>query len=267
MEPFYIFIIRNDVWIYIISALGLFWFGSELIRAQSLLRRAIFGLEKEKGTRLRNNALGFIALFSAAISVVYYVNAQIAPNLPPEMLIPPTLTPNIFATPLSSPTPLGTPDIVAPSPTPPVVPTITLAGQPGIVSTSPTPGESPANLEEAFTPTPNLPPPTPFVACTTELNFNQPRDGAAVSSPIIFEGTADSSDFLQYKLEANGPETSGQWASLLGRPIDQPVRDGFLGSVNLSNWQSGPYLIRLTLVNTAGYDVQYCVIQVTLSGP
>ncbi|MCA9998520.1 MAG: hypothetical protein KDE56_22310, partial [Anaerolineales bacterium] len=64
MDAFYVFIIHNDVWIYILCALGLFWYGSELVRALGILRRAMFGLERETGTRLRNNALFFIALLA-----------------------------------------------------------------------------------------------------------------------------------------------------------------------------------------------------------
>jgi len=264
MESIYVFLIRNDVWIYILSGMGLFWFGSELIRAQRGLRYALFGLERERGQRIRNSSLAFALFFTAVASLVFYVNAQIAPNLPAEALMPPTPTPDIFRTPLSSPTPLeGMEPTAAPSPTSPPVPTITLANPANFAAPAADnleltpPGAAPA----ASTPGAS---PTPFIDCTTDLNLSQPRNGAIVNGAITFNGTADTPDFGLYRLQANGPQTSGQWASLLGRDIDQRVQNGFLGSVNLSDWQPGPYLIRLTAVNASGGDTGYCVIQITL---
>ncbi len=265
MESLYVFLILNDVWIYIISTLGLFWFISEFIRSQRILRRAMFGLERETGARIRNNAILFIGIFAAIIGFVYFVNAQIRPDLPEELFKLPTPTPDIFSTRLSSPTPLGTAEIALPTSTPPLVPTITLASQPG-AAPPPAANDTPAPGENPITPpTPPGPTITPFIGCTANLNISEPGNGAFVSGAITFSGTADPADFLFYRLEANGPETNGDWASLLGREIDQPVRDGFLGSVNLSQWANGPYLVRLTAVNTAQSEIGQCVIQVTLN--
>ena len=139
-----------------------------------------------------------------------------------------------------------------------MVATITLASQPG---TAPAlEGSSSEQVE----PSPAGPTVTPFTGCNNNLNIEEPRNGAFVAGLISFTGTADTEDFLNYKLEANGPETSGRWASLLGRNIDQPVQNGFLGNVNLGNWANGPYLIRLTTLNSTQSIVGQCVIQVTL---
>lgn len=268
MEPFYVFIILNDVWILILSVAGLFWFGGEFFRSRRNLRRAMFGLERERGNRLRSNSLAFVILFATIIGIVYYVNAQVRPTLPEALFKPPTPTPDIFATPLASPTSLDTPDVLLSSPTAPLVPTITLASQAGEASPPPAATGEGAELpteEPTVPPTPSGPTVTPFIGCNVDLNISEPRNGAAVAGLITFNGTADFPDFLYYELAANGPETDGQWASLLGRTIDQPVRDALLGSVNLSQWSPGPYLIRLTAVNTDQSPVGQCVIQVTLS--
>ena len=260
MDRVFVFLIHNDIWIYIVSALGLFWYASELIRARRNLRSAVFGLERERGTRKRNNALFFVLFFSAIIIAVTYVNQRIAPQLPAELLRPPTPTPNVLNTPLARPSPLGTPGTARPIVTPDLAPTVTLAGQPGAV-VEPDNGDA-----ELPTATATLyVPPTPFVACTADLNISEPRDGAAVGSNISFYGTADTENFGSYVLETNGPQTNGQWSSLLGREIDASVSEGFLGTVNLSNWSSGPYLIRLTALDTQGNITGSCVIQVTLS--
>jgi hypothetical protein len=261
MDGIYLFLIRNDVWIYVLSALGLFWYATELWRANNTLRSAVFGLEKERGTRMRNNALFFIALFSAIIAVVFFVNSRIAPTLPQELLKPPTPTPNIFSTPLTSPTPLGTRIEGREVVTPAFAPTVTLSG--------PGPNTGDDTLIEETVPTATATlfvPPTPFVDCTADLNISDPRNGVAISGEISFSGTADTDNFQYYVLETNGPQTNGQWASLLGRQVDQPVREGFLGNSNLEMWQPGPYLIRLTTIDIGDNVTGQCVIQITLTG-
>ncbi len=260
MERVFVFIIRNDIWIYIVCALGFFWYASEYIRAQRGLRSAVFGLERERGTQKRNTALAFMGFFAVVVAAVFFVNRQIAPTLPAEALRPPTPTPNAARTPLSRPTALdaqATPRVFV---TPNLAPTVTLQG----AADGADGGVDEIPAEETVTPTPYIPP-TPFVACTADLNLTDPRDGAAVRSDISFFGTADTEIFDSYILETNGPQTNGQWASLLGRQIDQAVREGFLGSVNLSNWAPGPYLIRLTTLDAQENVVGQCVIQVTLS--
>jgi hypothetical protein len=225
----------------------------------------MFGLEKEQGRALRNTAITFVLVFSAVISFVYYVNAEIAPGIPVDLLKPATSTPDIFATPLTSPTPLGPPGRPQATATIPLVPTVTLSGDNG-----------PVVVEEVIEgtvflttrPAPATAVPiiiTPIIACNPLLNFSEPRDGGLVSGLINFIGTADTEDFQHYILEANGPETNGQWASLLGREVDQAINNSSLGRANLQNWASGPYLIRLTAVDINGNQSNICVIQVTLN--
>jgi hypothetical protein len=260
MNQFYVFILRNDIPLYIIASLGLFWYVSQFIRAQQQLRVAVFNLERETNTQIRNTALVVILILSSVIGGVYYVNTQIAPNLPASLLRPATPTPDIFRTPLASPTPLLTRQ---PTATPPLVPTITLASNPG--EPAPNPAEEEATPEETATAvgTP-LPPPTPSVGCTVQLNITEPRNGSVVSGTIMFYGTVEFENFGYYTLEANGPQTAGQWASLLGRSIEQSVQEGFLGSVNLSQWETGPYLVRLSASDQNQDIIAQCVIQVTL---
>jgi len=262
MNQIYVFILRNDIWIYIVCALGLFWYISEYIRAQVALRRAIFGLERERGSQTRNNAFLFIAIFSIIGGAVFFVNTRIAPQLPDELLFPPTPTPNIFRTPLSTLAPVRSP---VPSPTPPLVPTITLPGQSAPTDNNPS-DEAP--VDEEATPTIFVtvgPTVTPAIGCSLELNVTEPREGSVVSGTVLFSGTAVSDNFGGYRLEANGPQTNGEWASLLGRTIDQPVIGSILGNANLSQWEAGPYLIRLVLVDKSQIDVGICVTQITLN--
>jgi hypothetical protein len=256
MERLYLFIIRNDVWIYIVSVLFLAWYLAELYRSSRLLRKAVFNLERETGSHVRNNALGFILLFGGVIAIVYFVNTRIAPNLPVELLSPPTPTPNIFATPLASPTPLGltSPEDAEDSP-PALAPTVTLPGGPAPIT-----GIEELPVEEA---TPEIIP-TAFVDCTDTLNITDPRDGAAVGGDLTFTGTANTGEGHTYMLETNGPQTAGEWAPMLNEPQPQPVFEDVLGRANLVQWASGPYLIRLLARDASGNDIGQCVLQITL---
>ncbi|MBE2220507.1 MAG: hypothetical protein IAF02_03150 [Anaerolineae bacterium] len=269
MEQVFVFILRNDVWIYILSVLGIIWYTSQFLQSRKILKRAMFGLEREKGARMQTTAVFFLLFFITTTVFVLYVNNTIAPTIPDSAWKPPTPTPNIFATPLSSPTPLGTAEIRPPEPTPALVPTITLAAN---ALNPPTSSENEDTQLTDLTPipetaTPSGPTPTPFVDCTITLNISEPTNGSVVSEVINFRGTANTPDFAYFRLEANGPETEGVWASLLGRDIDQPVQDNFMGNVNLSQWGDGPYLIRLTTVDSGGFVTGQCVIQVTLDNP
>jgi hypothetical protein len=269
MERAFIFILRNDVWIYILSVLGIIWYTNQLFQSRKILRRAMFGLEREKGRKMQTTAVFFLLFFGGTIAFVLYVNNTIAPTIPDSAWKPPTPTPNIFATPLSSPTPLGTAEIRPPDPTPELVPTITLASD-AINPPTTSDNEDPQLTDLTpipNTPTPSGPTPTPFVDCTVDLNISEPSNGSVVAEVINFRGTANTPNFAYYRLEANGPETDGVWASLLGRDMDQPIRDNFMGNVNLSQWGDGPYLIRLTTVDQSGFVTGQCVIQVTLDNP
>jgi hypothetical protein len=264
MDAIYVFLIRNDVWIYILCAFGLFWYISELIRARGILRRAMFNLERETGQKIRNNALFFIVFLSTVVGLVYYVNFYIAPTRPAGFLHTPVTTPDLLTAPPQQATPQPLPsDIDDLRPPPPVAPTVTLPS-----AGSPADPFLPETENEAAAPPPpaiDEPTPTPFVGCTLQLRLEEPGDGDVISDPITFFGTADTDAFSYYELEANGPETAGAWANLLGRRIDRPVVDGFLGNVDLRGWQSGPYLIRLATYDNIGAQTGVCVIQVTLA--
>lgn len=261
MDRIYLFLIRNDVWIYIVSAVGLIWYLVEFIRAQRQLRRAMFNIERETASRIRNNALSFVLFFAAVISIVYYVNARVAPSLPEELLVPPTPTPNVFATPLAPPTPLdagGEP--VNGESAPALAPTVTL---PAELGGAPAPEqELPAGTPDAAL-TPEAAP-TTFTGCLPQLIFTEPREGSVIFATVRFRGTADTGELHQYVIELNGPQTAGEWSPIMAAPVDQPVIEGDLGVADLSQWADGPYLARLRATDRLGNEIGICVTQFTL---
>lgn len=260
MDRIYLFLIRNDVWIYIVSILGLFWYLTEFFRAMGTLRRAMFNLERETATASRNHALGFIIFFSTLIGLVFYVNRYIAPELPEQLLVPATPTPDIFQTPLSPPTPLST--AVAeglPNTGPVLAPTVTLPFSPGIdtnttITDSTTVGD---------VPTPDVAP-TPFEACIPELTITEPLNGSVVFQRAVFRGTANTGELHQYIIELNGPQTVGTWAPISQNPLNQPIINGDLGQADLSQYQPGPYRVRMRALDASGNELGQCVIGITL---
>ncbi|MDX1686586.1 MAG: hypothetical protein R3248_01250 [Candidatus Promineifilaceae bacterium] len=262
MDAIYVFLIRNDVWIYILCTLGLLWYLAELLRAQSALRRAMFGLERETALRTRNTALFFIFIFGGTIGLVAYANEVVRPRLPESMLRPPTPTPGPGPAQTTAEATGATADATEPgtTPTSPVAPTVTL------------PGDEPVETAPAETPTPGPTPtpsatPRPVAGCSPSAFIREPASGKQVAGTIHIYGTADTPDFAYYELEISGPQTNGAWANLIGRRVTQRVEDGFLGgNVNLSQWEPGSYLLRLTVGNAQGQMTNQCVVDIVLGG-
>ena len=257
MDQIYVFIIRNDVWIYILSILGLVWYLSELWRARGLLRGAMFGLERERGQRLQSRALILVILCASIIVLVTYVNLQVAPSLPAELLKPPTPTPDIFTTPLSSPTPQNPAGI---APFPELAPTVTLPGQSEIrVTPEDTTPESETDLP-AETPTISV----VIGDCPSNAQISSPPVGAFTNGELTIFGTADSEDFGGYDIKAFGPQTGERWLSILVDEGQSVVLDGILASVNISNWLPGSYFIQLQLFDSAGDQIDQCTTEIIL---
>lgn len=261
MERLYVFLIRNDVWIYILCGLGLTWYLAELWRARRLLRGAMFGLEKERGRQMQQTALTFIVFFAALIGLVTYVNSQIAPTLPQELLKPPTPTPNIFATPLSSPTPIGG----GATATFAVAPTVTLRSPDGGSEPPVDLGTIPAEPDETPAATATATLPAQPGGCNPGVEITAPPNGITATGTVTFFGTAASTDFAALDLEVYGPETDGRWLSVLGQPATSPVLDGILGSTDFTNWDPGDYLVRLVVIDNQGGITDQCVIQISVT--
>ena len=106
MRQIALFFIRNYGGIYFLCLLGFLWFGGKFIRARQLLRRAMFGLERERGYDMQSSALLMLGLVLVIAGITFYFNYSVAPTLPQELLRPPPPTPNPLRTPLASPTSL-----------------------------------------------------------------------------------------------------------------------------------------------------------------
>ena len=252
MDAVYVFFIEWDIPIYFLGTIGLLLSAIQFVRAQSILRRAMFSLEMETGREIRTNASLVVFVCVVAMGVVGYVNVQIAPTLPAELLDAPTPTPDIFSTPLASPTSLGgarEPEgTQRPRVTPDLVATATLpAGVLDVLDTQVTPVVStisPDRTSGGFIPEGG--------GCNPAVNISEPRPDSTVFGTIEFVGTASDDSFGAYLLELSGAGTGGGWVDILGGRVFDRVENDVLGAINLSTLQNGPYEARLTLFDLSG---------------
>lgn len=250
MNNLYVFLIRNDVWIYFVCALGIIWYLAEFWRGQRDLRRARFNLERERATQVRLSALAFLLIFAAIVGLVVYVNVSIRPTLPAELLRAPSPTPNPLPQIATTPTATA---VVDSGPSFFLAPTVTLrpgsAPIPqaalGLSSAEPVPGVKPVSE-----------------GCTRNATITQPPTGSTVFGGLSAFGTADGPDFGAYQLEMRGPHTEQVWTALLAAPADQPVSNGFLGNANLGTWSTGIYELRLTVFDRNNAPIGVCTIQI-----
>lgn len=211
----------------------------------------MFGLEREKADLITRRAISVIVLALLIVVVVTYVNQFIAPTLPPDILKPPTPTPNVFATPLSSPTAINSlPD----TSTPMIAPTVTLQNPTNNVQQSAS--EQQSDLDDPL-PGPLLNQPD----CPENTNISAPPNNVTVSGPITFFGNAYGDDFRDYDIQANGPQPTETWSSLIDVRSVEPVIDGILATVDLTNAPPGTYAIRLLVFDNSGREQGQCTIQ------
>jgi len=257
MDSLYVFLIRNDVWIYILCGLAALWYTSELLKARGHLQRALYGLERERGQRLLRRSLAILVVAIVIILLVTYVNIWVAPTLPPELLRPPTPTPDLLRTPFSSPTPLqdqaeSTLDIA---------PTVTL----------PASGDQPPTLSPFVEGTSELiPTATPTISvplgdCPQTTMITAPPQGVSVSGNVTFFGTVTGDGLTGYQLDANGPGTSGDWEILFENNTSEPIVNDILGQADFGSWTPGDYIVRLRSLGQSDAFLGQCAIQLSVA--
>ena len=257
IQRFYAFLVLNDVWILFLCVLGVIWYLIQWANRQQEYRRSSFQLERERAANERNSALLYLLIFVGVIGLIGWVNWQVAPTLPSELLIPPTPTlrpvnptlEGIGLTPRATPTPRK----AFPTPTPIIAPTATLR-YPTFDDGSAVPAPNQELLVEAI-----------VEGCTGGVAINDPASGTILSGGISLFGSAESPNFNYYQIDIRGDQTNNDWIPLLDGVVNAPVPNGFLGSANLYNWQTGIYQIKLTVFNNDETMAGSCLIQIGIS--
>lgn len=221
------------IWIY--SACGLLILLS--IRAILLAvrdrREALFTLEREAATNRAYRA-GTIIMIAIAMAVLLWLidvfwepmaREQAQREATPTMLL--NLTPTFTPAPAT--------------PTRPTTPTPTrLAVTPTAVLTPTVPPPPPASP-------PPPPPPCPnTLACITS-----PGEGAKLKGVVEVRGTANVEDFHFYKIEYGAGQAPTNW-NVIGALQYAPGEDSTLLTFDTAALADGPYVLRLTVVDSTG---------------
>jgi hypothetical protein len=213
---------------------------------------------------MQNRAVVLILFFISVAALVTFVNLQIAPTLPADLLKPPTPTPNAFTTPLASPIRQVESEESAPQPTATlaIAPTVTLAN--GSLGLS---GESAGDQEQEPTDQAESSafPEVEIGQCSSDINISAPPSGVTVAGDVSVFGTANSENFGYYDLEIFGPATNEQWVSVYDVLQREPLIDDILVTMNLDGFESGSYLLRLIVTDNEGIQAGQCIVQIDVS--
>lgn len=211
-------------------------------------------MERERAASDRNTAIFSLILFLGIIGGVVYVNTTLAATIPRELLDPPTITPDLIATQLATPTVVITPRSSLPTATPLLAPTATLR-------------DGTLNIVQQAGPT--RPPPMdvePLVeGCAGTAQIRSPESGQTLIDGVSIFGEAQGEAFAYYALDVSGPQTEGEWQSMIAGVVGDPVADGFLGSADFINWETGIYQMRLTVFSAENIPLDSCLIQVGIN--
>ncbi len=230
-------------------------------RVREERRQAIFTLERERAMMelysifvtavLLLALMGFTYFVTNTLAVAVDVSARSAQPSPQAVLeeSPPEAVGEL---PLL-PTPTNTPR--PPTPTPASTPT-----RP--------PPQPPPQAVEPTAPEPEPPTPTPVpvapALCPDARSvILSPGNGAVVSGPVTFVGTAQHDLFDYYKLEFV-PDTAPQanWSWFDGG--ESPVVNGVLGTLNTTGLPNGVYTVRLVVVDRTGNYPPPCQVTITI---
>lgn len=266
MEGIYVFLLRWDIPILFIATLSLIVGLVKLFQARSILRRAMFSLERDYGRETRQNGSALTLFAVVSIGVLWYVNQIVAPTLPQELLFLPTPTIDPLKTPLASPSPE--------SPVTEVITRIdreTVLGElvatatldPNIFGNTPVADELLELNIEIETPTR---PAEIFIpdggGCTPAVNISSPRPESTQGGQIRFVGSASDPDFAFFELQLNGPGTGNEWTNLIPPESLEVSGNSTLGTADLSQLTNGPYRLRLSVYGSDTQPIRRCEISI-----
>lgn len=153
------------------------------------------------------------------------------------------------ATPTITPTPTDTP-IATDTPTP------TNTSAPTDTPQIPADTSTPSLIDNSVTEV--IPTPTP-VCPNPQIQINSPAPGTRFTSRyVLISGNANIPNFNYYKFEYSTDPNSNNWNYLLQQ--NTPVENGKLMELDTTTIPSGPYGLRLTVVDQTGNYPEPCVV-------
>jgi len=221
------FFVRFAPLVFFLLVLGALYGFRNLSQARSLMREAVYGLEKEIAQRRIGQAIAALTVAGAVAFAEFILVFFLAPNVPAlSLLATPTINP------LS-------------------VPTSTL---------------SPAMLATLGAATPNATLPDAGTGCTSGMiMITAPKAGAEIRGQVTLEGVVNVPNFGFYKYEYS-PIGADVWISI-GVGKDIHVVEEELGRWDTSEITPGDYQLRLVVTDNATNAFPPCVISVRILAP
>lgn len=241
--------------LYILVAVGVFWYGRKLLMAQHAYRATYFELERDIARYQRANAVTILILLLEFALVIVGIQRVVAPTIRETLNIEQNIETVAQDGAFDTPTPFRSDNT---------------AIDPSGVNLTP----DDLNLRVLATPTltptpvgtivPNAP---PALGCDTpDATLQIPTNGLRVFEPITVIGTANSADFAFYRFEIRGPQTGGSFAILYEHT--QPVADiGEMGQFVPSFYQPGEYQFQVTVFDTTNTLRASCMVNIYISEP
>ena len=250
------FIVRNYIWIIALTSVASVWYVLQWVKGQRQLNQVQFLLERERAANERNSALLWLVILISIIAFSTYAKIVLINTLDPQLLVQtksslPNRTVLLTTTPTA--TPQLTPRVGLPTATPIIAPTATLRNPGSFNITLP---------DEQITPIPTLAVETIFEGCDGDAIIREPTSGSTIKDGTSLFGKAMGEDFAYYRLDVLGPQTGNAWQPLLPDFFTQPVSEGFLASVDLRDWETGVYQIRLSVFAQNKTLSDSCLIQI-----
>lgn len=221
------------IWIYAACGLLVLLSLRAVLMAIRDRREALFTLEKETATNRAYRAVTIIMIAVAIAGLVTFINISVEPMVreASEREATPTMLLNL--------TPTFTPA--------PATPTRRTTPTPTRRSITPTAILTPTISPPAPTSPPPAPPPCPnALACIAA-----PGEGAKLRGVVEVRGTANTEDFHFFKVEYGAGQVPANW-NVIGALQYEPVENSTLLTFDTAALADGPYVIRLTVVDSTG---------------
>jgi hypothetical protein len=246
-------IARYALALYVVSALGVFFYVWAALRARRKGDLALFGLEREAAAKqgIRSWLMAGTCVLLAL--GVYSVSNFVAPNWPlDEAEETPVIA--ILMTPTVSPT---LPPVQTSTPVPPTA----TSGPIPTVAPIATPLNRPPNTPTPTSEGDGVPAQAACTSAGTQIIY--PTNGARLSGVVEVKGTASLPDFSFYKFEIQWPDTT-EWVTV--QSFEEPVAGGILGywDTRPLAQEPGTYKFRLVVVDETGNFPEPCVIAVVI---
>lgn len=241
--------------LYILVAVGVFWYGRKLMMARQSYRATYYELERDIAKFQRANAITILILLFEFALVIIGIQRVVAPTIRADAGVEQSIEVIAQDGAFDTPTPFRSDNT---------------AIDPSGVNLTP----DDLNLRVLATPTltptpvgtivPNAP---PARGCDTPDSMLQiPANGMRVFEPITVVGTANSPDFAFFRFEISGPQTGNSFA-ILEEKTQPVVEIGEMGQFVPAFYEPGEYQFQVTVFDTTNMLRASCMVNIYISEP